>query len=192
MTDKFIACGLDEDVYAALMRYATFTGKHPSRLLEEWVIAALEAAETDVFLAVPIEVKVFNTLQKQRATSRLRSQLVQIAMEHSESPSEESADRLQELCKEAGVSMEAILKESMDSTLVPLRDDDSSVAKAIAWLVKTLAEGQEYPVSELMELASKDGLSATQLKDAKRQLGIVSARKSHQWIWRREAAQEIQ
>jgi len=163
---------------------ATQRGKHPSRLIEDFVSQGLEsAAEEDEFC--PVDVRIMASLQDIRRRARMRSQLVQIAFEHQQQPTEETADILKSLCEAAEIPLEDVIRESSDTPIVPLVDDDNinGVNAAMRWLHTVIEAGEEYPVMFLLDLAHQVGFTDATVKSAKQLLGIISKRKSKGWVW---------
>lgn len=181
---RWVSTELDEDAHRALCRLATQMGTHPSKLIEQFVVDGLAAtAEQEEFVA-SIDLQVFAGVYEVRRRARIRSQLVQIAFEHQQNPTEETADLLKSLCELASIPVEEIVRESEDATLVPLaQDNGTGVNSAMRWLRQVVEAGNEYPVVFIMQLAKEVGFSESIVKSAKQNLGIISKRRSKGWMW---------
>jgi hypothetical protein len=131
-----------------------------------------------------VDLRVFNALQNLRRNERIKVQLQQIAFQHLQSPSEETADLLNTLCEEANMTVEEVLAEARDATEVPLTyDDGRGVASAMGWLKGYLTPEEEFAVRAVEVVAEMQGFSKAVLKEAKRRLGVISKRKAHNWVW---------
>lgn len=181
---RWISAELDEDVHRALLQLATLRGKHPNKLVEDMVVDGIALAAEQEEFVTSVDLQVYAGVYEVRRRARIRSQLVQIAFEHQQNPSEETADLLKSLCELAGVPVEEIVQESEDSTLVPLsQDNGTGVHSAARWLNKVVEIGKEYPAIFIMQLAHEVGFSDATVKSAKQVLGIQSKRKSMGWVW---------
>lgn len=183
-TRRWVSCELDEDTHRALCQLATTHGQHPSKLIEQFITDGISVAAEQEEFTGNVDVQVFAGLYEVRRRARIRSQLVQIAFEHQQNPTEDTADMLRSLCELAGVSPEEITKESTEGSLVPIvQDNGAGVASAVRWLKQVVEVGNEYPVNFITDLARDVGFSTTTIKSAKQHLGIISVRKSKGWVW---------
>ena len=184
---KWIYAQVDEDTHRALCRRATETGFHPSELIDRYVTLGLMQDAEELRKSgteMSVDLRVFNALQDLRRGERIKVQLQQIAYQHLQKPSEETADLLNVLCEEAGLTVEEVISEARDATEVPLTyDDGRGVASAMSWLKSYLTPEEELAVRAIEVVAEIQGFSKAVLKEAKRRLGVVSRRKAHNWVW---------
>lgn len=184
---KWIYAQVDEDTHRALCRRATETGFHPSELIERYVILGLTSEAEELKKSgseMSIDLRVFEAIQHLRRGERIKTQLQQIAFQHLQKPGEETADLLNILCDEAGLTVEEVLAEARDAIEVPLTyDDGRGVASAMMWLKGYLTPEEEFAVRAIEVVAEIQGFSKAVLKEAKRRLGVVSRRKAHNWVW---------
>jgi hypothetical protein len=174
------------------MHIATQKGLHPAKVIEQFIVDGIAlSAEMEEFSS-SVDIQVYAGVYEVRRRARIRSQLVQIAFEHQQNPTEESADALRSLCELADVAVEEIIEESEDAALVPIiQDNGHGVASAVRWLKQVIEDGNEYPVTYLLELAYQAGFSQATIKSAKQTLGIVSRRKSNCWVWLRPTHEDV-
>lgn len=181
---RWVSTEIDEDTHRALCQLATLRGQHPSKVIEQFIADGISLAAENEEFAASIDIQVYAGLFEVRRRARVRSQLVQIAFEHQQNPTEDTADMLKSLCELAGIPEEEIVRESEDATLVPIvQDNGTGVASATRWLRQVIEADNEYPVLFVMELAKEVGFSESTVKSAKQTLGIVSKRKSKGWVW---------
>jgi antitoxin component of RelBE/YafQ-DinJ toxin-antitoxin module len=179
---RWVSTELDEDTHRTLLKVATELGVHPTKLIEKYITDGLtnEALTMDLF--APPELRVYAALQEVRKRSRIRSQLGQIAFEHQNNPSEESADILQNVCDISGVTVEDVVSHDLSS--VPLiQDNGNGVSSCVRWLQKYCIPNREFPVPVVLEQGKSFGFSEAVIRSAKAQLGIISKRASKTWVW---------
>jgi hypothetical protein len=183
---KFVSCFLDEDTHRNLVRLATLLGAHPSDLVEQYITRGLLQDAKDLEEFVSPDLKVYAGMQEMRRRARVRAQLVNIAFEHNQNPTEESADLLNRLCVLVGIPVEDIIRDSEETLLVPVVNDDGhGVQSAMAWLARLVEPDQEYSVSAVTDMGAVRGFTPYVIKAAKSNLGLVSSRRSDGWIWKR-------
>ena len=184
---RWVSAEIPNDTYSALVMTATELGIHPSKLIGQYIITSLQEEVKINGDHLPIEVHVWAANEEVKRETRLRSQLISIAYQHREHPTEESSDILNTLCIMAGVGIQEILDEAEDSRVVPLMQDGGTLlSEVMEWLGRELKPGYEIPVKTIFAKGEDLGYSQSILKQAKAELGITSKRKEKYWTWQWE------
>ncbi len=189
---RWVSAEIPNDTYSALVMAATELGIHPSKLIGQYIITSLQEEIKINGDHLPIEVHVWAASEEVKRETRLRSQLISIAYQHKEHPTEESSDILNTLCIMAGVGIQEIMEEAEDSRVVPLMQDGGTLlAEVMEWLGGQLKTGYAIPAKTIFEKGEDLGYSQSILKQAKSSLGIISKRKEKHWTWQWEEGSVI-
>ncbi len=187
---RYIGAGLTEDSYYTLIRMSTFTGRHPTNLIEEYVQRGL-LMDAEILLAegasLPPEIQVFHKLQEVKSQNNTYIMMKQIASSLLASPDETLAENLHDLCESAGVSFETLMKDVQETSLNVKSaisfDDDSSIAHAKQFLMEVFKNEVEIRSNDIYDAGEKRGLSKVLIREAKAELGIMAIRRAKAWVW---------
>jgi hypothetical protein len=184
LKNRWVSAEIPDDTYRALVMTATELGVHPSKLIGQYIISKLQEEVEVNGEHLPIDVHIWAVAEESKRNQRMRSQLVSIAYQHTQDPTEESSDMLNTLCIMAGVEIQQILDEAQDSRVVPLiQDGGTKQAEAMEWLGELLKSGGGQPAKAIFAKGEELGYSQSLLKQAKSALGIISKRKPDCWVW---------
>lgn len=178
---------LDEDVHTALLEISTETGKHPKVLIEiavEDYILQWTASRKEKGLLIPGKVELEAIVIEERRRQVLFNQIKQLAYHHSDTPTDESAERLARACELAGVSVELILEQVSNKPIgVDMMTEGSTLNTAELYLINTMTPGEIYQSTEIITAGENRGIKKYLINEAKRKLGIRSRRESGSWVW---------
>jgi len=130
-----------------------------------------------------LEARLFLGVQKAKRRQEIRIQLRRIAWQNLQEGDEEAMDNLALLCDEAGVSTEAVIDEARQHNAPPMVYDGGKLAEAIEFLHEIGQAARELPTTEVMGTGADRGLSSFVLKQAKKEIGIISKRRPKNWVW---------
>ena len=184
--NKFAATLLDAATHLSLIRAATKLSKHPSDLVEKYIRWGIDR-ETEEMDDPPPMLRIFNAIQKLKADDIIFSQLKFFAYRIKEGHGDNQSqyEELEVLCEAAGYTIDSVMKDEANRVGAPIMITDSStgVTAAMAWLRQNLGREDELPAKAVENMAALDGFSSNVLSDAKRNLGIMSKRRSNNWVW---------
>lgn len=195
---RYIGAGLSDDVYYALIKMATYSGRHPTNLIEEYVQRGL-IMDAEMHLTedsnLPVELKVFKHLQEIKLQANNYMMLKQIASSLLSCPDEMKAEHLHALCDLSGVSFETVMKEVQETSLSVKSamsfEDDNSVAQAKTFLMDIFKDVVELKANDIYDMGSERGFTKASLRDAKTELGVMSVRRSKSWVWQMPYSMKI-
>ncbi len=179
-TRKWVHAAIDEDVFTALMRYATLQGAHTSDVIEKWIIESLtrQIDENDP------ELKLFMFMEIGRNRDRKINNIRNATWNAVRSQDEDKLDALRVLCEENKLSFDTIIDSIDDKTEEPVTyDNPKGINAATAFLQESTLKEQEYKVSSLQVLTNERGFSESVINAAKRNLKFKSIHRSDGWYW---------
>jgi len=190
---RIVYGAVDEDTHTSLAIIATANGEKIFNIINDAIVDYIQKETDKMGQGAPIDLKIYRSVQQARLVDRRRNQLVQIAWAHSNNPTEESADLLNELCNEADFPVEDIIAEIESSPMIPLGSDDGTGKfSAMRWLINFLPPGRPIKTKVIHAKGKEYNFSAGTLNAAKRELGIISKKPADYWVWIREAPIEIE
>lgn len=175
---------LDEDTYRSLLALCNLKGRSVLEVAAELIQEGLvHAAESEYACGEDaIDLRVFAGVMKVRRQARIRSQLTQIAFEHNQFPTEDTADLLNNLCNLAGIAVDEVARDGAEQKVPLVTDNGFGVGSACRWLQDYLKDG-ETPVTQVMEQGHRMGFTPAVIRSAKAHLGVHSIRRSTSWVW---------
>ena len=184
---RYVGAQIEDDDYHALIKMATVTGRHPSKLIEEYIKRGI-AMDVEMYSDgnMPMELQVYYTLEKTKKAISMQTMLKQIANVLIKTNDEDLADELLRLCKETNTSYDNLIEQAQQGNIVGTNitvEDSSSTANAKAFLLSVMKPDQEISANDLYDLGKQEGFSKAILRDAKNQLGIQAVRKQKNWVW---------
>ena len=148
---RFVGFYMYFDMHSALVKLATHQGRDVSELILEFIDKGLQQladyAEVDNQY-LPHEVKVYVQYHKLQIEQSTRFQLRTIARSVLSTGDEKLADRLEELCRGAHISVDEIMTEAKTeeqaATFVASMDygTGDTLQQAVAWILGALKNGQ--------------------------------------------------
>ena len=130
-----------------------------------------------------LDARLFLGVQEAKRRQEIRAQLRRIAWQNLQEEDEEAMDNLALLCDEAGVSTEVVINEARQHSTPPMVYDSGKLAEAIEFLHEIGQATRELPTTEVMDTGADRGLSSFILKQAKKEIGIISKRHPKNWVW---------
>lgn len=178
---------LDEALHTALLEVSTATGKHPRALIEiaiEEYIVRWTSERSAKGLSVSPHVQ-FEVIMLEDRTRQIRlNQLKQLAFNHVEHPTDDSAEQLASACDLAGISVESILQQvSNKPHVVELMGENGSLNSVEMFLAMHIEPGNMYSASDVIAAGEKKGFKKYLINEAKRKLGIQSRKEGSAWLW---------
>ena len=176
----FLHPAVDEEVFTALMRYATLQGAHTSDLIEQWIIEKLleKIDENDP------ELKIFKTTEFSKHRDRMKNNMRNLIWKAMREDDEDALDSLRLLCEENKLSFDTMIEsvdEKGDEPIV--YENPLGINAAMVFLQENTLAGQEYKVSTLQELTTARGFSESVVNAAKRNLKFKSIHRGGGWYW---------
>lgn len=181
---RWVGTYVDEGTHDAIRNLATYRGTHPTTVLADLIERGL--AEVAEEKGMPDELKLYALAYKADQDQVIEQQLERIAWLATKKQDEELVDKLEALCSYHGYSIDDIMDKASNYKQPPIIVGKNSTGKQAAkrWLQDRFTEQQEWSVRHIRdELGEKAGFSRVMLNRAKRELGVVSERKSLNWVW---------
>jgi len=184
---------LDEEIHRLVVDQATLVGMRPAdfagylikeRLREEWKEPSPDHPERYVDWK----------LMQMKREQHMRNQVFRAAALYQKYPSEESAERLSQMCDAAGMGYNEVIKHLDDdpfSSLYLHAKNGSTLGNCMRWLSTFIVErGGAVPARIVKVASTSQGFSDSTLSRAKRMINadtdspmIVSDKRKGGWFW---------
>jgi transposase-like protein len=174
---------LDVDDHMELHRRAVELGTHPSKLVSRYI---QEGLANDAEQSNDGKAKLYAVMHVVRQNECIQSQLKRYAWECLRRGDESGLETLTSLCEDTGFAVEEILEQARHHDGPPrvVYNGRDKVSEAINLLQSLGEKSSEYPSVDVYALGEQHSLGESVMKEAKRQMGIVSERQSKYWVWR--------
>jgi len=181
---KWTGAQIDEATWNELRSAAVYHGIRPEGLVEQAIIAWIEQDKEDR-KTPPAHLRIYVRHLAVRRKRQERAMLCDIGAEILEGDDREEYDKFITLCEESGYSPEVVIADikMQRSSPIVVQDNGRGLGSATIWLQDMFKQQQTYPSNVIVVKGHKAGFSKPTLNAAKRQLGILSIRKSSHWIW---------
>lgn len=178
---------LEESIHTTMLEVSTVTGKHPKVLLEmalEDYIINWVATQKEKGAHVPTNVELEAIILVERKKQVYVNHIKQLAYNHVDKPTDESADTLARACELAGISVESILEQvSNKPQMGEIIANGGTLSMAELYLLDVMQPGQVYQAREIIDFGEAKGIKKYLINEAKRKLNIASRRESGSWVW---------
>lgn len=177
---------IEETTHAAMMEIATEMGKHYRVVVEqaveefiaEWV-KQRDAKNKPVGKKARFESIILNDRLRQTQLSQLK----QLAYNHMENQTDESAEQLAAACDLLGVPVETILSEVSNMQQLVEVDPGVMLNEVARWLLEIMLPGKRYPSQDILDIGKARGFTEYKIRAAKTKLGVESRREGYSWVW---------
>lgn len=188
---------VDDEVHEALLSQATRKGQdlkaYASGLFAQYF---MEISSDEFFEGVGSpEFQVWQAVMRIQRSTETLDRLKLVAQAHMRLPTEESAELFNSLCEAVGISPSYIMDGIRDSMEIPLvKQANYKLQQAIMFLSRYMTPDQPYLANVVLRDAQSEGHKPYLVKQAKREMGIVSDNGvfPHNWAWIRLSAIAVQ
>ena len=176
---------IDETTYHMMLAIASERGQMVFETASELLVMLTEMELEKEEMGNHPDVRLRKLHQEVRR-KKGRAQLVrEMAFEHLDNPTEESLEQLEQAAEIAGMSVESVLEEceKVKPATLRFKTGNSTPNDVQEWLMSTIKPGEVYAATDVVEEGEKRGFKKYAIDEAKRAIGIDSARKGMKWYW---------